>query len=267
MGHHLTSGLVAIVLIVSPLRAQTSPTEQIQVRQPSMSRVDPPSPTQTPEQLERQGDELRATKAYLDAIDYYQAALAKKRGSAAVYNKIGISHLLLQHFKEAQKNFDRATKLDRNFPDAYNNLGVVSYLTKKYGKAIRYYEKAIALRPDSASYFGNLGAAYFSKKDWERSTQAYSQAVALDPDIFDRVSHTGVAGQISSPEDRSRFEYVLAKLYAKNGLAERSLQCLRKAMEEGYKGIEDVYKDAEFTELRKDPRFAELMSARPTALP
>ena len=37
-------------------------------------------------------------------------------------------------------------------------------------------------------------------------------------------------------------------------------------MEEGYKNIEDVYKDGEFAELRKDPRFTQLMAARPPAI-
>jgi len=38
-------------------------------------------------------------------------------------------------------------------------------------------------------------------------------------------------------------------------------------MEEQYKDIEKVYKDNEFTTLRKDPRFVSLMTARPMALP
>jgi tetratricopeptide (TPR) repeat protein len=72
---------------------------------------------------------------------------------------------------------------------------------------------------------------------------------------------------MSSPDDRAHFQYVLAKLYAQKGDADRALQCLRRALEDGYKDIENVYKDAEFTELRKDPRFAELMKSRPVAIP
>ena len=37
-------------------------------------------------------------------------------------------------------------------------------------------------------------------------------------------------------------------------------------MEEGYKDIDNVYKDKEFTALRKDPRFEQLMASRPTAI-
>jgi hypothetical protein len=56
-------------------------------------------------------------------------------------------------------------------------------------------------------------------------------------------------------------------MYARLGITERSLLYLRKAMEEGYREIGRVYRDNEFAGLRKDPRFAELMSARPAAIP
>jgi hypothetical protein len=38
-------------------------------------------------------------------------------------------------------------------------------------------------------------------------------------------------------------------------------------LEEGYKDFNNVYKDVEFSELRKDKRFTELMAAKPPALP
>jgi hypothetical protein len=72
---------------------------------------------------------------------------------------------------------------------------------------------------------------------------------------------------LSSPEERARYEYVVAKLYAKAGDDERSLHYLRKAMEDGYKDIKNVYKDNEFSTLRKDPRFTELMASKTPAIP
>ena len=143
---------------------------------------------------------------------------------------------------------------------------MLEYVHRRYGKAIKQYEKAIVCDPNDASYYSNLGTAYFSKKQWEKSMKAYSRAVSLDPDVFERISHAGIAGQISSPEDQAHFSYVLAKLYAKNGFNDRSLECLRRALEDGYKNMNAVYKDTEFTELRKDPRFAALMASHPVSI-
>ncbi|MGO9862111.1 MAG: tetratricopeptide repeat protein [Terriglobales bacterium] len=230
-------------------------------------RVDAPAPGASPEALEKRGDELREGKNYLDAVDFYRAALKGTPGNASLFNKIGICQLQIQNFKEAKKNFERAIRLDRKHADAYNNLGVVYYETRNYNPAIRQYEKAIALQDASASFYSNLGAAYFGKKQFDKAIQNYSKALQLDPDIFERTSHAGVQAQLPSPEDRAHYDYVVAKLYAKNGDPERSLHYLKKAMEEGYKDINNVYKDEEFSALRKDPRFTELMAAKTIAIP
>ena len=270
---YLLHVLLAAVFPTSSLLAQvhhfdqTRSTGQVEVSSPVVRRAEPPPADAASAILEERGDVLRAEKSYLDALDYYRAALAKNPHNAGLYNKIGINELQMARFNEARKDFERAIKIDRQFADAHNNLGVIYYLQKKYGAAIKRYEDAIKLREDSASFYSNLGAAYFSKKDYVKASLTYNQALQLDPEIFERTSHSGVLAQMSSPGDRAHFYYVLARLYAQSGIADRSLQYLRRAMEEGYKGIDDVYKDAEFAGLRKDPRFTELMAARPVAIP
>jgi tetratricopeptide (TPR) repeat protein len=264
----LRIGLVPLLftaVLVVPSRAQSS--EQLEVGAPPQHRVEPPAPGATPEELEQRGDELRIEKDFLDAVDYYKAALKRAPGNASVLNKIGISELMMQRYKESKKSFERAIKADRKHADAYNNLGVIYYSQHNYGTAIKQYEKAVSLKDDAASYYNNLGAAYFAKKQFDKAIANYSKAVQLDPDVFERSSHAGVQAQLPSPADRAHYDYVLAKLYARTGVPDRSLHYLKKAMEEGYKDINNVYKDNEFSTLRKDPRFAELMAAKPPAIP
>ena len=262
--YHLTSLFLLAALSALPASAQTS--EQLQVGPPPLHRAEPPAPGVSAKELENRGDQLRVEKNFLDAVDYYQAALKESSNSAALFNKIGISQLMLQRYKDAKKSFERAIKADRQHSDAYNNLGVIYYQVKNYGKAIKQYDKAISIRDDAASYFSNRGAAYFGKKQFDKAVLDYSKAMEIDPDIFERTSRAGVMAQLPSPEDRARYDYVLAKIYAKKGAADLSLHYLKKAMEEGYKDIKDVYKDNEFTELRKDPRFGELMTAKTPAI-
>src|ERR1035441_8383092 len=264
--------LLFAAFLVLPLQAQN--TEQLEVGPPPLHRVNPPAPGASPEQLEQRGDELRTQKNFLDAVDYYQAALKGAPGSASLFNKIGICQLMMQRYKEAKKSFERAIKADRKHGDAYNNLGaayyelgILTHQSSDFTKAIKVYDKAIALSGESASYFSNRGAAYFAKKKYEQASVDYSAALHLDPDLFERTSRGGLQAQLASPEDRARYDYVLAKLYASAGAPDRSLHYLKKAMEEGYKNIKDVYKDNEFSTVRKDPRFAELMAAKTPAIP
>jgi len=248
------------------LRGQSN-SEMVQVIPPPMRQATPPLASSSAQELESRGDDLRAQKDYLDALDYYRAALAKNPKDGPLCNKTGITELMLQRYRDARKDFERAIRADRQLADARNNLGVIFYLEKKYKRAISDYEAAIKLQPESASYYSNLGAAYFSRKEFEEATRAYSQAVRLDPTVFERTSHNGIAAQMSSPEDRAHFQYVLARLFAKEGDSDRSLQYLKRAMEEGYKGIDAVYKDPEFEKLRSDVRFTQLMAARPPGIP
>jgi len=229
--------------------------------------IDPPAPDATAANLEARADELRAEKLYLDALDYYHAAMTKNPNSAGLFNKVGITELMMQRYREAKKSFEKSIKCDRNFADSYNNLGVVYYEEKKNGPAIKQYDRAIALDGNSASFYSNLGAALFSRKDFERAFQAYQHAVELDPDVFERTSRGGVQAQLPSPEDRARYDYTVARLYAKIGLSDRSLEYLRKAIEDGYKDFKNVYKDAEFAQVRKDKRFAELVATKTPMLP
>jgi tetratricopeptide (TPR) repeat protein len=259
--------LIAVLITSTGALAQISHREQVQITPPLIRSIDPPAPDATAADLEDRADQLRASKLYLDALDYYRAGLARKPNDPRMLNKVGITQLMMQRYKEARKSFERSIKANGQFADAYNNLGVVLYEQKKYGAAIKHYHKAIEIDSSSASFFSNLGAAHFSKKDFEAAVIAYQHALEIDPDVFVRTSRGGVQAQLPSPEDRARYDYTVAKLYAKMGAPERSLEYLKKAMEEGYKELKNVYKDLEFSELRKDPRFTELMAAKNTALP
>ncbi len=246
---------------------QSAHSEQVQIKPPLLRSIDPPAPDATAADLESRAEQLRGEKLYLDALDYYRAALAKQPSSASLLNKIGITELMIQRNREAKKWFDQSVKADRKYADAYNNRGVALYEEQKYAAAIKDYRRAIAIDGTSASFFSNLGAALFAKKEFEPAVSAYQRAVELDPDVFERTSRGGVQAQLPSPGDRARYDYTVAKLYAKMGYSERSLEYLRKAMEDGYKDFKNVYKDAEFSQLRKDKRFAELVAVKTAALP
>jgi tetratricopeptide (TPR) repeat protein len=248
-----------------------------QVRVGEPIKVEPPSPSASVADLESSADKLREQNMYRDAVDYYEVALKKEPKNAVLWNKRGIALLQLGRYHEGEESFKKSIKYDKKYADAYNNLGVIYYKessaravkngTKDYGKAIKNYSKAIKLRDDSASFHSNLGTALFGQGDFQKAIVEYHRALQLDPDIFERTSRAGVAAHLASPEDRAHFSYMLAKMYAQAGNSDRALYYLRRALEDGYKHVNDAFKEAEFAGVRKDPRFTELMGVnRPTAV-
>lgn len=262
MGRHLRSRILVLTCSFAIyLLATTSQVANAQQLSPPAI----PNPNSSAEDLELQGDQLRAQKRYLDSIDFYNAALAKQP-SALLWNKEGMAYLLLQRREHAAKCFDHAIKLDKHAPEGYNNRGYIEQMEKHYDKAIKYYTKALKLRPSDAVFQYNMGSSYFGKHDYVHAAQAYKAAFTLDPDIFNRVSRMGVMAQATSPEDRAAFSFMVAKMYAQAGDFDHSLEYLRKAMEDGYKDINKVYTDSEFATMRTDKRFEELMAQRPQAI-
>ena len=250
----------AIFLLAFPLGLLAMDQQQVNAPSPV------PNPNASASELEQRGDDLRAEKRYLDALDFYSAAIAKQP-TALLWNKKGMAYLFLQKYPEATKCFSRAIKVDRNSPEGYNNRGYMEQRDKDYNKAIRYYKKALALQPNDAVFHYNMGSSYFCKHQFDLAAQQYHEAYVLDPDIFNRVSKMGVMAQSGSPEDRAAFSFMVARMYAQAGDVDHSLEYLRKAMEEGYKDIKKVYTESEFATLRTDKRFEELMSQKPQAIP
>ena len=208
-------------------------------------------------QLEVAGDQARAVKEYDRAIEYFQAAIRRDSRNPILYNKLGLTQLKTNNLRAAKFNFQRAIKLNSKFPDAMNNLGAVEYMQKNYGGAAREFKKAIALEETRPVFHVNLGAAWFAQKKLERAIAEYARALELNPDAL-QSGNGGVTAQIASPEERARYAYMLAKIFAQRGDAEQCLRQLRKAKEEGYHELASVYKDAEFASLRGDPRLAEI---------
>ena len=174
----------------------------------------------------------------------------------------------MQRYREAKKSFEQSIKADHKYRQRLqqSRCGVLRRKEIRSGdQAVSQGDRASMTR--SASFYSNLGAALFAKKEFEPAVKAYQQAMQLDPDVFRTKFAGGVQAQLPSPDDRAHYDYTVARLYAKMGFSDRSLEYLRKAMEEGYKDFKNVYKDEEFAELRKDKRFTELVAMKTAALP
>ena len=214
----------------------------------------------TPEQ---HGDVLMARKQYREAIDAYEQA---PQNSAVIWNKMGIAYHQMSQLDAAMKRYRKSIHLDSKYPEAINNLGTVYYAEKRYGHAAGLYKRALKLSPDSASIYSNLGTAYFAQKKYKEAAMAYDKALQLDPEIFEHRSTYGVLLQERSVEERAKYHYYLAKIYAKEGQNERALLYIRKALEEGFTDRKKLIQDPEFAALRDSPEFKELLKLEPRVL-
>jgi tetratricopeptide (TPR) repeat protein len=255
--------IVTVVLSAASLApAQKSNALPETTQPPSYLELRPPGPTE-PLTPERRGDIMMARKMYREAIEYYKQA---PQDSAVIWNKMGIAHHQMVQLDAAKKHYEKSLKLNKNYSEALNNLGAVHYARKSYRRAIGFYKRALKLSPYSASIYSNLGTAHFARKKYKDAIEAYTMALSIDPEVFESRSSYGVMLQERTVEERAKFHYYLAKVYAKAGVNDRALQYLRKALEEGYKDRDRIKEEPEFAALQENLEFLELLAMEPRVL-
>jgi tetratricopeptide (TPR) repeat protein len=224
------------------------------------AQVETPKPILS---AESRGDIFMARKMYREAIEAFGEGSPK---DAVLRNKLGIANHQLMRLDIARKYYEQAVKLNPTYSEAINNLGTVYYAGKSYRRAISQYRKAIKLAPGSASIHSNLGTAYYARNQLALATEEYQIALQLDPDVFEHHSSYGVLLQERSVQDRAKYHYLMAVLYAHDGRNDLAIQYLRKALEEGYKERKKLPDDPAFAGLRELPEFKLLIALEPRVL-
>ncbi len=219
-------------------------------------QVPAPAPPRQPLSPEMRGDIFMARKMYREAAEMYAQM---PQNDALTWNKLGIAFHQMGNLPQAKKHYEKASKLNPKYAEALNNLGTIAYAQKNYRRATSFYKRAIELAPQSASMYSNLGTAHFARKKYEDAAMCYQKALELDPNVCESRGSQGTVLQERSVEERAKFHYYLAKLYAKNGRNDLALQYLRKCLEEGFKDREKIPDEEAFAQLKDNPEFLTIL--------
>jgi Tfp pilus assembly protein PilF len=207
---------------------------------------------------EEKGDLARIHDDYEQAAFYYRKALRVDRQNADLYNKLGVAELKSGNRGSAHKSFELAVKYNPQDAVALNNLGATACLDRKYKLAVGYLKQALALDEPQAPTHINLAEAWIGLGQTDRAMTEYARALELDPDALSE-NENGTLARVSTPEQRARAAYVIAKSYARRGNLEGALEYLQRAKEGRYPDLAKVYTDPEFAPLWKDPRLAKII--------
>jgi tetratricopeptide (TPR) repeat protein len=227
-------------------------------RADSIADLPKPDALQVAKTAEMKGDLERVHNNNLLALTYYQQALRADPKNPALLNKAGITELKLQERGAAKKYFKQALKNDPRNISALNNLGAVACLDKKYKDAVKYLKKALELDESSAAAHLNMAEAWMGMEQVDRAMTEYARALELDADILND-SASGVSARVSTPAQRARVDFLIAKAYAKRGNVDGALEYLKRASDGKYPEMKQVYTDKEFASLWTDPRLEKIV--------
>jgi tetratricopeptide (TPR) repeat protein len=123
---------------------------------------------------------------YLAMQDYEKAeqSLLKARSiddDSCAACGLGMTYHALKRDNDAEKEFNRAIRLNPSDVCAYNQSARMYYDQDKYQKAIGPLKQVVALKPNSSNAHLYLGNAYGFSREYESAVESYKEAIRLDP--------------------------------------------------------------------------------------
>jgi serine/threonine protein kinase/Flp pilus assembly protein TadD len=223
-----------------------------------------------------------ASKANLEGADTYtRRALELGPEVAEPHASRGLALSLRQRYQEADQEFETAIRLNPNLYEAHYFYGRALFQQGKYADVVRCYAEAARVRPEdyqtrilAVPSLRRLGRNAEAEAMLRQGVELAEKHVELNPDDARALVLGGGAliqvgqpakalewaerGIAVDPEDSSVL-YNVACIYALGGKPQEALDCLDKAVRNGFGHREWLENDSDLDSLRQDPRFEALL--------
>jgi len=129
---------------------------------------------------------------------------------------------------QAQRIFEKALVLDKNFPAALNDLAYVEARHREFEKAFVNMDRYVALLPNEPNPQDSYGELKRMSGEFDSALTHYRAALKTDPDFISSQLGLGDTYALMGNQEQARAEYDKAIRFAKNE-ADRLLYSMQKA--------------------------------------
>jgi len=132
----------------------------------------------------QQGDQLRASGQYKEAIAAYEQALG--RGANEVEAHLGIAQCYwnLGDYQSAVDHYEEVLQRDPDHPEAYIGLGSSYRALGEYEQAIANFQELLKRRPDSVWGRVEMGLAQAALAQTEAAVRTLQEAIKTAPEMW-----------------------------------------------------------------------------------
>jgi type IV pilus assembly protein PilF len=119
------------------------------------------------------------------ALEELRIALAADSNYASAYNILGLVHMDLKEYPQAQQSFERGLRITPNDPDINHNYGWFLCQSGREELSLRYFLAAIKnpLYPTPQKSYTLAGACALRKGDQNLARDYFELALRLDPNL------------------------------------------------------------------------------------
>jgi tetratricopeptide (TPR) repeat protein len=132
------------------------------------------------------------TKNYKEAEKEYREAIRINPEHAKAHYNLGLLLANLKRNNEAEKEYREAIRINPEHTEAHNNLGVLLANLKRYNKAEKEFREAIRINPEHAEVHNNLGVLLDDLKRYDEAEKEYREAIQINPEHAEAHNNLGV---------------------------------------------------------------------------
>ncbi len=130
---------------------------------------------------------------------------------------------------QAQRFFEKALAIDKNFPAALNDLAYVDARNRHFNKAFTAMDRYVALLPNEPNPQDSYGELLRMAGNFEGSLTHYRAALKIDPDFVTSQLGLGDTYALMGNQEQARVEYDKAIRFAHNE-TDRLTYSMQRAM-------------------------------------
>ena len=117
-------------------------------------------------------DKENSLETFADAIK----AETDKTAKANLYFNLGVLHMQLNNFQDAEDNFMSAYDLNPNDTEALEGIAQTFESAEKWRRASKFYRELIALDPENPEHYKGMARVLIKQGDTEGATRYYERA-------------------------------------------------------------------------------------------
>ena len=130
---------------------------------------------------------------------------------------------------QAQRFFEKALAIDKNFPPALNDLAYIQARNRQFDKAFAAMDRYVAMLPKEPNPQDSYGELLRMAGNFEGSLAHYRAALKIDPDFVTSQLGLGDTYALMGNQEQARIEYDKAIRYSHTE-ADRLTYSMQKAM-------------------------------------
>jgi TolB-like protein/DNA-binding winged helix-turn-helix (wHTH) protein/Flp pilus assembly protein TadD len=195
-------------------------------------------------------------------------AAALEPGSVDVLRIRSYRLRIMGDLDQATKLYEQAVALDPLSANSYSRLGYLLYAAGRYDEARSKLQKALELNPQSTPVHLTLGKILIAEGKPQQALVEIEQEPAEWPKLLGQAlayhalgretdSDAALAGLIA--RYRTFAAYQIAQVYAYRGQSDKSFEWLEHAYKQRDPGLPEIKSNPLFKNLRRDPRYIEVL--------